>query len=60
MSFGVYLGILALAALVGGYFLFRSLRSFIKLRGKRLVTCPETKQAAAVSLDAKHAAREPS
>ena len=49
-----------IAILVGalGYLLFRSLRTYFKLRGKRLVTCPETQKAAAVDLDAVHLARD--
>ena len=58
MSTGVLVGILALLALVVGYFLLRFLRSYYRLRGKRLVTCPETQQPAAVALDARHGATE--
>jgi len=41
----------ALAAVMG-FFLFRSLRSYFRWRGKRLVSCPETQKPAAVCLDA--------
>lgn len=47
----------ALFALVVGYLLFRGLHSYFKMRGKRLVTCPETRKPAAVDLDAKRLAR---
>ena len=50
--------ILGVLVLVAGYFAFRTLRSYFKLRGKRLITCPETKQPAAVELDASHLARQ--
>lgn len=33
-----------------------AVRAFILFRGKRLVTCPETKKTVAVDVDAKHAA----
>jgi len=55
MSIGFVIGVLL--ALVLGYLLFRGLRTYFKLRGKRLVTCPETQKPAAVDLDAKHLAR---
>jgi hypothetical protein len=46
----------------GGMFvlvcLIYSLRAYFRFRGKRLVTCPETRRAAAVDLDARQAARE--
>jgi len=38
--------------------LHRALRSYLKFRGQRLVSCPETHHAAAVSVDAGKAARE--
>jgi hypothetical protein len=50
--------IFALPALVIGYLLFRGLRSYFQLRGKRLVNCPETQKPAAVDLDALPLARE--
>ena len=37
---------------------FRGIRAYFKLRGERLVTCPENQQTAAVEVDAKRAARE--
>ena len=50
--------IFALSALIIGYLLFRGLHSYIQLRGKRLVNCPETQKPAAVELDALPLARE--
>jgi len=50
-----------LAALVGGFGLFRAVlgtRSYFKLRGKRLITCPENEEPAAVDIDAKRAGAE--
>lgn len=41
---------------VAGFFVVVGLRSFLKFRGVRVVTCPETKQPAAVRVDAGHAA----
>jgi len=58
MSLGLSGVILALLAVVLGYLLFRGLRHYFKLRGKRLVTCPETQKPAAVDLDAIHLARD--
>jgi hypothetical protein len=57
MNLGLIWIILGLLALAVGYLLFRGLHSYFKLRGKRLVTCPETQKPAAVDLDAKHLAR---
>jgi hypothetical protein len=51
-------GILSFSALVLGYLLFRGLRSYFRLRGKRLITCPENQKSAAVELDAVHLARD--
>lgn len=50
--------VLALMALALTYFLFRAWRSYSRLRGKRLITCPETGKPAAVGLDAAQLARE--
>ena len=58
MNLGLFWVILALLTLALGYLLFRGLRSYFKLRGKRLVTCPETQKPAAVDLDAIHLARD--
>ncbi|HEV2349774.1 MAG TPA: hypothetical protein VG028_08020 [Terriglobia bacterium] len=41
-----------------GYVIFVAFRAYLRFYGTRLVTCPETRQAAAVSLDAPGAARE--
>jgi hypothetical protein len=41
-----------------GYVIYAAVRSYLRFYGTRLVTCPETKQAAAVSLDALDAAKE--
>ena len=51
--------ILSLSGLALGVAVFtsaRGVRAFLRARGKRLVTCPETHCAAAVELDAKGAA----
>jgi hypothetical protein len=58
MNYGVVWIVVALLALALGYLLFRGLRTFFKLRGKRLVTCPENQKPAAVDLDASHLAKE--
>jgi len=61
MSHAAYWVIVVLGGSVLGYLLFRAiggLRAYFELRGKRLVTCPENQQTAAVELDAKHAAHE--
>lgn len=50
------IGILVTGGL--GYVMFASIRSYLRFYGTRLVRCPETRQAAAVSLDAASAARE--
>ena len=47
-----------LALVVVGYLLFRGLRSYLGLRGKRLITCPENQKPAAVDLDAAQLAKE--
>jgi hypothetical protein len=57
MNTGLAWVISALLALALGYLLFRGLRTYFKLRGKRLVTCPETQESAAVELDAARLAR---
>jgi len=48
----------ALLALFAGWVLYRALRSYFKMRGKRLVICPENHTAAAVDLDARHSAKD--
>ncbi|MFZ0959775.1 MAG: hypothetical protein WAO35_02640 [Terriglobia bacterium] len=51
--------ILSLSVLALGVIIFtsvRGVRAYLRTRGKRLVTCPETQCAAAVELDAKGAA----
>jgi phage gp46-like protein len=61
MSHAAYWVIIVLGGSVLGYFLFRAIRgirAYFKLRGARLVTCPENQQTAAVEVDAKQAARE--
>ena len=52
----VYLivAIVALGALI--FVLWVAARAYLKFRGMRLVTCPETREPAAVEVDAKHAA----
>ncbi len=41
-----------------GYAAYRAIRMYRRFRGKRLVTCPENQQTAAVALDATAATRE--
>lgn len=55
MSVLVY-GVIAIVA-VGIVYLMVRVGTFLKFRGKRLVTCPETNKPAAVELDAKEASR---
>jgi len=47
-----------LATLGVGYVAFYAIRAYLRFSGTRLVTCPETNQAAAVQMDARHAAAE--
>ena len=54
MSFQMFL--LLLFALVVGVYIGLALRAYLRLRGKRIVVCPETNKPAAVSVDAAHAA----
>jgi len=59
MSTFMIVVILSLSGLALGmtvFMSFRVVRAFLRARGKRLVTCPETHCAAAVELDAKGAA----
>jgi hypothetical protein len=61
MSHAAYWVIAVLGGSILGYFLYRAIRgirAYFKLRGQRLVTCPENQQTAAVEIDAKRAARE--
>jgi hypothetical protein len=58
MNTGLIVVVIAVIALTVGYLAFRSLRAYFKLRGKRLVTCPETEHPAAVDLDALHLAKD--
>jgi hypothetical protein len=58
MNPAIYVLISVVIVAAAAHFLFRVGRAYFKLRGKRLVTCPETKQPAAVDVDAAHAARE--
>ena len=49
--------ILAIGLFCLVYFVIpRALGSYLKFRGRRLITCPETRTAVAVDVDAKHAA----
>jgi hypothetical protein len=41
---------------VAAFFVVMALRAYVKYRGVRVVTCPETKRPAAVRVDAAHAA----
>ena len=55
MSTGAYVLISLAAALILGLLLFvliRGVRSYLKYRGKRLITCPENQQPAAVEVNA--------
>lgn len=61
MSNALYWIITLAVAAIAVYLLYRaygSARTYFQFRGKRLVTCPENHQTAAVELDAKEAARE--
>ena len=49
------LSLAGLAVVVATFASVRGLRAYFRMRGKRLVTCPETHCAAAVELDAKSA-----
>ena len=54
--------VLVVLVLAVGLFVFRAipgLRAYFQFRGKRLVTCPETKEAAAVEVAATEAAAKP-
>lgn len=56
---GTILIVLAVLALAVGLFVFRAIpgvRAYFELRGKRLITCPETNHAAAVDVAAGEAA----
>lgn len=56
MSLELYL-ILVLLALAALYFVAPLVAgAFLRYRGKRVITCPETRQPAAVEVDARHAA----
>lgn len=61
MSNALHWLIVVVLVTITGYLLYRaygSLRTYFQLRGKRLVSCPEDHQTAAVELDAKQAAHE--
>jgi hypothetical protein len=47
--------VLALVLAVLGLVVWLVSRTYLRLRGKRLITCPETKEPAAVELDLKYA-----
>lgn len=55
MSTLVYV-LMAIAALVAGFFLVRFARQYYRLRGTRLVSCPENGEAVAVEVDGRRAA----
>lgn len=56
MSIGAYL-VIAIVVFTILYFVGPPVvRTFLRYRGKRLVTCPETRQPAAVDIDMTHAA----
>ncbi len=61
MSNVLYWIVAVAVAAIAVYLIYRaygSIRTYFQFRGKRLVTCPENHQTAAVELDAKQAARE--
>lgn len=61
MTHALYWILVLTATALAMYLLYRlyvSAKTYFQLRGKRLVTCPEMHQPAAVELDAKEAARE--
>lgn len=58
MNYGLLIGLFVLTALSSGYLAYRVWKFYCGLRGKRLVTCPETGRSAAVELDAKQAVKE--
>ena len=58
MHHGLLYLVVALIALDVGYLLFRGWHIYSRLRGERLVTCPETQKAAAVDYDTKHLVKE--
>jgi hypothetical protein len=50
--------LIGMTVIVAGFYLFgESLTTYWKFRGRRVVTCPQTREAAAVTIDATHAAR---
>jgi len=56
MQTAIYI-VIGLAILVGLFFVVRAaLRSYLRYRGTRIVTCPETEEHVAVEADALHAA----
>ena len=56
MSIELYL-IALLLALAALYFVVPFVaRTFVRYRGKRVITCPETRKPAAIEVDAGHAA----
>jgi hypothetical protein len=60
MSLGLYVLAVVLAVVVLALLLVagtRALLSYLRFRGTRVITCPETKQPAAVEVNAAHAAR---
>jgi hypothetical protein len=54
----IFLTVAILLAAIVVFELGRALRTYFKFRGKRIITCPETKKDAAVSLAAGKAAAE--
>jgi uncharacterized cysteine cluster protein YcgN (CxxCxxCC family) len=59
MDFGLLIGLFVFAFLgASGYLAYRVTKYYRRLRGKRLVNCPETGKTAAVELDAKAAVKE--
>ncbi len=52
----VQLFVLAIAVLVAGIVLWRLASAWLKYRGTRVITCPENRRPAGVSVDARYAA----
>ncbi|RPJ85565.1 MAG: hypothetical protein EHM13_00625 [Acidobacteria bacterium] len=55
MTTAAYL-VLAIAAVIAGFFIVQFVRRYQQLKGTRLVSCPENQQTVAVEVDSKRAA----
>lgn len=56
MATEIYISAAILVSSMVFLFVWIAARAYLRFRGTRLVTCPETRKAAAVEVDAKHAA----